>query len=172
MAKIDNPLTVVQAGGENEFMIAPASGMIYQKRMIIAESNAGYPVTRDGFDGVGSGIDYFECNAPLKGDLWAMFARCTVRDGIYLKKPRSGGSIGAVYFFDSTNSSTIQLGSIGYPILSVASSTCNYNTRGNFVIYVDATTLAEIPDSVMNNISSRFLTKTYKNSTTGEVITE
>ena len=71
---------------------------------------------------------------------------------------------------------TVQLGSIGYPVtaLSDARMMRGCSAPVELTIYVDATTLGEIPASITNhapwyNPNAIII---YRNSTTGEVITE
>lgn len=76
---------------------------------------------------------------------------------------------------DSSMLEEVELGSIGYPVLSMV-STSLYNPTAAFTvtIYVDAATLADIPTAVSDTApwGAPNATIIYRNSTTGEVITE
>lgn len=69
----------------------------------------------------------------------------------------------------------LELGSIGYPISSMI-STSLFNPTATFTVtvYVDAATLADIPTAVSDTApwGAPNATIIYRNSTTGEVITE
>lgn len=76
---------------------------------------------------------------------------------------------------ECTALNAVQLGSIGYPVTSIdalAFDGCS-NEEITFTIYVDAATLADIPEAVSGNSPFGAVNATiiYKNSTTGEVIT-
>jgi hypothetical protein len=71
---------------------------------------------------------------------------------------------------------TVQYGSIGYPVTTLSDSRMLRSSAVGIelTIYVDATTIAEIPGDIKNwapwgNSSAIII---YRNSTTGEVITE
>lgn len=76
---------------------------------------------------------------------------------------------------DSPLLEDVELGSIGYPVSSMI-STSLYNPTAVFTvtIYVNAATLADIPTSVSDTApwGATNATIIYRNSTTGEVITE
>lgn len=75
-----------------------------------------------------------------------------------------------------TGLNEVQFGSIGYPVTNIAVYTFNGVTQSGLTItvYVDAATLADIPTAVKNNApwGATNATVIYRNSTTGEVITE
>lgn len=69
----------------------------------------------------------------------------------------------------------VELGSIGYPVTSIASVGLHNPTAAFTVtVYVDAATLADIPTAISDTApwSAPNATIIYRNSTTGEVITE
>lgn len=71
----------------------------------------------------------------------------------------------------------VQAGSIGFPVTVMKSSYGFRNSDRNdlvITIYVDATTLAEVPTDITNYapFEAKNATVIYRNSTTGEVITE
>lgn len=83
---------------------------------------------------------------------------------------------GHYWFRDCTSLQNVQLGSIGIPVLSIGSAYLFMNCKQSdlqITIYVDATTLTEIPTDVTKNApwGATNATIIYRNSTTGEVIT-
>ena len=83
---------------------------------------------------------------------------------------------GHYWFRDCTSLKTVKLGSIGIHVLSIGSAYLFMNCKQTdleITIYVDATTLADIPTDVTTNApwGATNATIIYRNSTTGEVIT-
>lgn len=77
---------------------------------------------------------------------------------------------------DAKKLKTVQLGSVGYPATSLAVYTFYRDTQADLTIsvYVDANTIADILESVTSSApwGATNATIIYRNSTTGEVITE
>jgi hypothetical protein len=81
------------------------------------------------------------------------------------------------YWCRGGNLKEVQAGSIGYPVTAMLNAKgFDLNSRSDLVItiYVDATTLAEVPTDVSDYapFGATKATIVYRNSTTGEVISE
>lgn len=81
------------------------------------------------------------------------------------------------YWCRGGNLKEVQAGSIGYPVTAMLNAKgFDLNSRADLVItiYVDATTLAEVPTDVSSYapFGATKATIVYRNSTTGEVISE
>ena len=79
------------------------------------------------------------------------------------------------WFSNNPNMESVTLGSIGYPVTEISTG-CFFYGVGNAIItvYVDATALANIVSKVSGSSpwGAKNATIIYRNSTTGEVITE
>lgn len=83
---------------------------------------------------------------------------------------------GHYWFRSCTSLEEVQLGSIGYPVTSIAVYTFYQVTQSTLTItiYVNANSLSEIPTAITNNSPHGATNATiiYRNSTTGNVISE
>lgn len=125
------------------------------------------------FYGAAELID-FEWDAPGNLGNESVFNGCTKL--VSVKLPKCTGMLsGANDFFGSSNVAlrTVELGSIGTPVIRMEAYANRVLGPVTLTLYVDATTLADIPTLVKNNVPSMWpfnTTVIYKNSTTGEVI--
>lgn len=83
--------------------------------------------------------------------------------------------MGAAYWCNGGRLKTVQIGSVGYPVSGMTyGKGFDNNRREDLVItiYVDATTLAEVPTDITDYAPFGAVNATivYRNSTTGEVI--
>ena len=83
---------------------------------------------------------------------------------------------GHYWFRECISLKNVQLGNIGIPVLLISSAYLFMNCKQTdleITVYVDATTLADIPTDVTKNApwGATNATIIYRNSTTGEVIT-
>ncbi len=101
------------------------------------------------------------------------FSGCTSLVSAVLKNVTAYGHY---TFRNCTLLESVQLGSVGFPVTTIGSPYTFMGARQNPVvtIYVDATTIADIPTDVTANApwGATNATIIYRNSATGEVITE
>lgn len=83
-------------------------------------------------------------------------------------------ALGRHFWCSNANIENMQVGSIGVPVTSADSIALRGVVSVVLTIYVDASALSEIPDGIINNspFGCSNATIIYRNSTTGEVITE
>lgn len=109
----------------------------------------------------------------ISGNSSSVFSGCASLENAIIKNVTSYGH----YWFTDCNSlREVQLGSIGFPVTSIGTPYLFQRVTRTFsaTIYVDAETFANIPAAVTQNSpwSATNATIIYRNSTTGEVITE
>lgn len=160
---------------ENIEIYNSPQGRLYAKNMVLTKLEAN--------DNTNAHIDlYSNCSllesVETNGDEWSgssnnVFNACTNLSSATL---RNITAYGHYYFRGCTNLKTAELGSIGMPVTTIAIYTFMNCIQSNLIItvYIDATTLAEIPTKVISNApwGATNATIIYRNSTTGEVITE
>lgn len=161
-------------GGEEEVFFATFSSAMYFKRMDVTGDCQN--INNSMYKNALHLEEYYAPNSVLdkvNAVGQEAFSGCSALRIVYLPK--------ATYFMHynfryCTGLSDVQLGSVGYPVTVMALYTFNGVTQGNLTItlYVDADTLADIPDAVTSSApwGATNATIIYRNSTTGEVITE
>lgn len=106
----------------------------------------------------------------LSGHYTCGGSKSTAEQLIFPKMTNPGGA----YICLSNTLNEVQFGSIGYAV-TILGSICFKNSvcTPTITLYVDATTLSEIPTDITNNapFGAANATIVYRNSTTGEVIT-
>lgn len=107
------------------------------------------------------------------GQLVRVCENCAALRSAYFPK---AAYVGHYNFSNCAALETVQLGSAGHPVATIG-SLCFYNCTQpalTVTVYVDASTLAEISESVIGNApwGATNATIIYRNSVTGEVITE
>lgn len=112
-------------------------------------------------------------NIVLSASVSGVFAFCS---SLRTAKVEKVTNYGHYWFRNCTALETAQLGSLGYPVTNMTTLVFSGDTQTNLTItiYVDATTIAELPTTISNNapFGATKATIVYRNSTTGEVITE
>lgn len=112
-------------------------------------------------------------NIVLSASVSGVFAFCS---SLRTAKVEKVTNYGHYWFRNCTALETAQLGSLGYPVTNMTTLVFSGDTQTNLTItiYVDATTIAELPTAISNNapFGAKNATIIYRNSTTGEVITE
>ena len=103
-----------------------------------------------------------------------VFFGCTKLESVKLPKC-TGMWLGNTNCFGSGNTAlrTVELGSIGTPVVRMDAGPFRVPGPVTLTLYVDATTLEDIPTLVKDKVPSMWPANTtvvYKNSTTGEVI--
>lgn len=160
----------IEAGEEAFF--TPDSGIMYFKKMHIPDAFS----KLDGYSKAYYLEEFYAPNAALNQPnsvAPGAFQFCTALRIIYLPK--------ATYFMhynfrSCTSLKEAQLGSAGYPVTNMANYTFSGVAQADLTItvYVNAEKLADIPTAVASIApwGATNATIIYRNSTTGEVITE
>lgn len=110
-------------------------------------------------------------NIVLSASVSGVFAFCS---SLRTAKVEKVTNYGHYWFRNCTALETVQLGSLGYPVTNMTTLVFSGDTQTNLTItiYVDVTTIAEVPTTISNNspFGATNATLVYRNSTTGEVI--
>ena len=113
----------------------------------------------------------FEWDCAGRAGAQYVFFNCPKLQSVKLPKC-SGMWLGNTHFFTNCPAlKTIVLGSVGTPVTRMDAG--GFNVSPELTIYVDASTIADIPSLITDNVPSKWGTGTtviYRNSTTGEVI--
>ena len=163
------------SGGGNTTIYYAQSGACYVQHMVIEPSNGVYTkvnmtnMYQDSLE-----LKSVEMpNIVITTGMTSVFARCSKLKRAILPKVTY---LSHYWFSNCTALEEVQLGSIGYPVTSIALYTFSNVTQEGLIItvYVDAESLADIIANVANNSpwGAKNATIVYRNSTTGEVITE
>ena len=152
-----------------------ASGALYKKHMELnAIGNTVFPGWQgSGFQGATEMETFYSNYGGLIGAQY-LFDGCSKLREVYLPKC-TGLWLGNTHTFSDTPSlEKVSIGSIGCPVTRMDAG--SFRTPPiTLEIFVDATTIAEIPTLITNNVPSAWnvdATVIYRNSTTGEVIIE
>lgn len=126
-------------------------------------------------------LESFKLSYPAEGkpamdnNLQQLFYNCTALKTVEIDV--SVDSFNGVRMFEGcTALESVTIGNIGKPFIG-ASVTSNHFTTctalTDIILYVNASTLADVPENIRNNapFGAANASVTYKNSTTGEVIT-
>lgn len=114
-------------------------------------------------------------NVPMDNNLQQLFYNCAALKTVEIDAPISSFT-GTKMFEGCTSLESVTIGSIGKPMVGTAVTNDHFTTctaLTDIIIYVDAATLADVPENIKNNapFGAASASVTYKNSTTGEVIT-
>lgn len=103
------------------------------------------------------------------GGIGGLFLGCTNLKRVFLPKVTG---LKRTMFENCTALEQVQIGSIGYPVTDTSSFPAFSDNHAEIIMYVDAATLADIPEDVIGNApwGATHATIIYRNSTTGEVI--
>lgn len=149
-------------------------GKLYAKNMVLSNLNANTAISSMNY--LYSGCRYLE-SVVMSGGKISGFSSYIFSDCTCLKSAKINNitAYGHYWFKNCKNLSKAQLGSIGFPVTSMAIYTfygCT-QTELEITIYVDAETLSDIPTDIssVSPFGATNATIIYRNSTTGEVIT-
>lgn len=168
---------------------APNSGRAYTKNEIVNANEGGgitaYWVNLSALNQAAyanaSDLETYELHIPtstllgIDNSKQDAFRGCTALKRVLLDC-RISSINGSNLFTGCTALETIQIGAVGKPWTGAASRNDHFTTctaLTDIIIYVDASTLADVPENIRNNapFGAANAAVTYKNSTTGEVIT-
>lgn len=163
--------------GIEDIFVVPATGKQYTKHFqnITGGIKADHTATTNFINA--TELVSFETDLVGNGYCFAskVFSGCSKLESVIFS--RLGSIVTPVDIYYGCNAlRTIQLGSIGYPVgaLSDARMMRGCSAAVELTIYVDATTIDEIPGAIKSHAPwyNANATIVYRNSTTGEVITE
>ena len=170
----------IEAGGGGEEIFYALSGVPYTRNTVLEETvsivSPSHPKPEFGkcfYDGA-TEMETFTTNYPgLLGAMYC-FAGCSKLREAYFPKV-NGMWLGNTHFFMNNPAlEKVSIGSIGCAVTRMDAG--SFNTPPiTLELYVDAETIADIPDLIKNNVPGKWnanATVIYRNSTTGEVITE
>lgn len=170
----------IETGGGGEEIFYALSGVPYTRNTVLEEtvsivkpSNPQPEFARSMYNGA-TEMETFTTNYPGRFGAQYCFNGCSkLREAHF---PKSVGVwLGNTHFFDNNPAlEKVSFGSIGCAVERMDAG--RFNTPPiTLELYVDAETIADIPDLIKNNVPGQWnanATVIYRNSTTGEVITE
>lgn len=159
----------IKAGGEVKYA---ADGKIYTENVIVPDTVTNLPQNCYAIVGIKS---IYAPEVTKLGGHYCFGSAWNQLERLICPKLTSWG-IGN-YWNAGGNLHEVQAGSIGYPVIQMASDkgfNNNKNTDLVITIYVDADTLADVPTDISDYqpFGATNATIVYRNSTTGEVIAE
>lgn len=171
---VDVPIPDVGEGGIGEGVYYSDLGQMYTPHMVIPNI-PDMRYVRDHFKNADKLVTFKQQygSATLDSD-YGIFRGCTALEEVWVSRPTYGQ-----YFFQGCSSlKTVTLGRVGLAVTAIEMMWAvdpSVNRVETITCYVNAETLADIPASVADNIVPAFSPNAsiiYRNSTTGEVISE
>ena len=161
----------VASGGGAEVYYSEM-GQMYTPHMVIPNGNMRY--SRDHFQNAVNLVSFIQqYGTPGSDSDYGLFRGCKALETVWVSRATFGS-----YFFSMCSAlKTITMGRVGLAVTSLSTGMWDYtvNKVETITCYVNATTLAEIPTAVSGRIlpsASPNATIIYRNSTTGEIISE
>jgi hypothetical protein len=139
-------------GGGDETWYA-GNGELYKSHMEIPSSVTNPRYLRDGFKNAVNLVSYIQqYGTPTNDSNFGLFYACTNLETVWVARPTFSRC-----FYNCAKLKTVTLGRIGLAVTSF-DATSNWNsvpwvtTIESVTCYVDATTMADVPSAVKNNI--------------------
>lgn len=165
----------IEAGGGGEEVYYTPAGRCYVEHMRITgmKENKSVGAVSDLYSEAVNLKSVITMGGNISATSTKTFSNCSALETAILNNITAYGH----YVFEScTSLKSVQLGSVGFPVTAMSSPYIfRLDTQAfEVTIYVDASALADIPTEVTKNSpwGATNATIIYRNSTTGEVITE
>lgn len=175
--EVAQAIASIETGGGAEIFVVPNTGVLYYKNHKhitdgISADNKATPSYRGAIEMVS-----FETDLVGNGYCFTngVFHGCIKLESVIFS--RLGSIVTPMDLYSGcTNLKTVQYGSIGYPMTTLSDGRMLRGTSHalELTIYVDAETIADIPTAIKGSApwGNANAVIVYRNSTTGEVITE
>ena len=163
----------IPSGGGDETWYA-GNGELYKSHMEIPSSVTVPRYNRDGFKNATNLVSYIQqYGTPATDSNYGLFSACTNLETVWVARPTFSRC-----FYNCTKLKTVTLGRIGMAVTSFDATT-SWNsspyvkTIESVTCYVNATTMADVPSAVKNNIlptHSPNAVVSFLNYQTGELV--
>ena len=170
-SEMANAILGIESGGGAEVYYS-AMGQLYMPRMVIPNGNMRY--ARDHFQNAVHLVSFIQqYGTPSTDSNYGTFRGCTALETVWVARATFGP-----YFFSTCESlKTITFGRVGLAVTQMDNGMYDHTVRKveTITCYVNAETLADISTTISSRIipsASPNATIIYRNSTTGDVITE